>query len=97
MGWGCAFLIAMIPVSMFARGLVLAQLWDWFVVPLGVAAISIPWALGISGIVWFLTDHADTNTDGSKEWVEVVSVAVTKAILGPLMAWGFGWLWHAWM
>lgn len=36
------------------KGFVLKVLWGWFIVPLGVVAITIPNALGLSVIIAFL-------------------------------------------
>lgn len=40
--------------TVILKGFVLKVLWGWFMTPLGVAAISIPQALGISIIVALL-------------------------------------------
>lgn len=40
-------------VSQLYSGLVLSVMWGWFIVPLGIAAITIPHAVGISFITGF--------------------------------------------
>jgi hypothetical protein len=54
MGWGCAAMLAVTPLGIVVRGAVLQQLWGWFVVPLGVTAISLPWALGLAGLAYLM-------------------------------------------
>lgn len=57
-----AFLIlAVIPLSVIVNGYVLTVLFKWFLVPLGLAPISIPTAIGIAMIVSYLTYKIDTN------------------------------------
>ncbi len=40
--------------TIILKGFVLKVLWGWFIVPLGVIAITIPNALGLSVIIAFL-------------------------------------------
>lgn len=57
-------LVALMPVSMACYGALLVQLWEWFVVPLGIAQISFWHAYGLSTVVklatWSAAD-ADAN------------------------------------
>lgn len=43
----------------------LMWLWHWFIVPFGLPAITIPWALGIMSVVTLLssTTPSDEKTD----------------------------------
>ncbi len=43
-----------LPFTFLWRGYVLTILWGWFLVPLGVMALTIPMALGISTMISFL-------------------------------------------
>lgn len=95
-GAGCLALVVMMPIAIAVRGAVLSQLWAWFVVPLGVVAITLPWALGISLIAWFLTDHTSNQYEG-KSMSDIVTTVAASALGGPLIALGMGWLYHGWM
>lgn len=48
------FLLNFVPVIMW-RGWVLSLLWGWFVVRLGMPAVSIPEAIGVSLVLSYLT------------------------------------------
>lgn len=96
--WGCIALLVSVPIGTVLRGWVLLQLWGWFVVPLGVATISLPWALGLSLLMYSLTAHADTNNikDGQASG-EILWKGAARLTVTPLLAWGIGALWHALM
>jgi len=73
-------------IMILLRGFVLVDLWEWFIVPLGLIRIGFFHALGISILVALLTYE---GTDGSKkEWYEplVKSLAIT------LFSWWFGYI-----
>jgi len=44
-------------LSLILTAFVLTYLWGWFIVPLGVKALSIPHAVGISAIVTYLVQR----------------------------------------
>jgi hypothetical protein len=96
MGWGCAFLIALIPVGIFLRGLMLQWLWFWFVVPFGVVALTLPWALGLSAVAYAFTGSSSSDSED-----EDPATAMFKAgflmVGNPLLGLCFGWLIHLWM
>lgn len=95
--WGCLLTFTLWPVSLAFRGYVLQQLWAWFLVPLGVVAISLPHALGISGLIWFFVMHTPSVTKDDDD----AGTKIVKALLWqfgtPVMALASGWLWHWWM
>jgi high-affinity Fe2+/Pb2+ permease len=76
----------LLAASSIWRGFALSILWGWFIVPVfGLPALSIPFAIGLSLVVGFLTDHVD-DKDG--DW----SAAVYKAAIGPAVALLIGWI-----
>lgn len=95
--WGCIALLAIWPMSLVLRGYVLPQLWLWFLVPLGLVAISLPHALGISGLLWFfLLPKSPTDDDDASVGAKLGKAFMT--MLGvPSLSLAFGWLWHSWM
>ena len=67
------------------EGAVLATLWGWFLVPLGLPVISIPVAVGLSVIVNLVTP-SPPKTDKGKEWKQLGMIAF-KAIILLMVGW----------
>lgn len=91
---GCfAFLAASVPLTIY-RGWVLSVLWGWFVGPLfGAPPLTIPFAIGLSLIVGFLTSHYRREPKvESNEWWEPMAEQTAWAALHPTIALGFGWV-----
>jgi hypothetical protein len=98
MEWGCAVLVALVPVSIVLRGIVLQWLWLWFIVPFGLPVLTLPWALGLSTCV-----HAFAGTTSSSDADDGLSAGakmVKSGLLmigGPLLTLVGGWAIHLWM
>lgn len=80
-----------IPVLLAAsaiwRGFVLSLLWAWFIVPLfGLPALSIPYAIGLSIVVGFLS-HQAGKVDDDQNWGSAVTVAALYPALALLAGW----------
>jgi hypothetical protein len=74
------------------NGVVVADLWAWFVVPLGVSAISIPHAIGMDLIVTYLhggKDMEDKNKSASKS--DDLTFTAAAMFGRTLIAWAVGW------
>ena len=56
--------VLLVPANIIARAFVLAKLWAWFVVPLGVASISMSHTYGLSLIPTALLLGISTEPDG---------------------------------
>ena len=74
-------------------GLVIADLWLWFVVPLGLAAISQAHAVGLLILIFFLTNF------GKQAYTKEIKVeSLTGRVIGlniglaigALVVWGIG-------
>ena len=50
------------------KGAVLMVMWQWFVVPLGVVRISMPWAIGLM-VLGGLVDNRKSE-EGSSSWLD---------------------------
>ena len=74
------------------RAFALTYLWQWFIVPLGVPAIGLWHAAGISIIVAYLTYE-----NAAKDKEDGVSTALAMGFLMPAFALFFGWLYHTFM
>lgn len=92
-GCGAAVVaMAIVPFSVALRGWAVSVLWGWFVVPLGVAAIGMWNAAGISLIAGFLTYRSDLTTkdDNDKSPWDAVIRATAVAVLLPMLMLAFG-------
>jgi hypothetical protein len=77
-------LALLFPVALL-RGVVLKDLWSWFIVPLGVKQIGMAEALGLSLILGYCTY---TYVDNDEEHAALAMVV--RATIITLSAWGFG-------
>lgn len=94
---GCLLSLVMAPVNIILRGLVLRQLWYWFLVPLGVPAVGAAHALGISCLLGLFTMGLARDAD-KEETVLAKSIrSVTFGLLGPAVALGLGYLFSLFM
>lgn len=62
-------------------------MWGWFMVPLGLPALSIPQVAGISGLI-SLFKGPNTKKSEDKEWPE----GLTLIVLSPAFILAFGWV-----
>lgn len=85
-------LIATVILSVVLTGLVTSVLWGWFVVPLGVAAITVPHAIGIGMLVTFLTTNVSEERK-TRDFGEALFIRLTMCAA----AIGVGWLLHGLM
>lgn len=94
MGTLLIVLLTLLTITLLAviRGFVLSVLWDWFMVPLGVAEIGIAWAIGLSLIVGFFTSHLYSG-ENKKDAGEIV----VGGIFNSLFALFLGWIIHLFM
>jgi hypothetical protein len=87
------FALALIPLSFFVRAFALKSMWFWFIVPLGVPAIGMAWAYGLSCLISLMTYKY------SKEDSETHSLghAFNIGVLGPLFVMLIGYIAHLFM
>jgi hypothetical protein len=88
-----ALLILPLFVAAFAaacavNGWALMHLWRWFVVPFGFPALSLPWAIGLSITVGFLTNHTIPKKTDDTDTMK----AALYVFVRPLMAFLIGWV-----
>jgi uncharacterized membrane protein len=84
---------AMIVGAVLINGTVVRCLWSWFIVPMGAAELSLPWAMGVALIVGYMTNH---EIPKKNEQVDEWRVALNLAIR-PAFAFGLGWLFSIFM
>ncbi len=79
-------------LSVMWRGYAFSVLWGWFVMPyFGVAALSIPVAIGLTMVVSFLT-YQFTHTEDNRSSREKIIEGITIGLLRPAFALLFGWV-----
>ena len=82
-------LMAVVPL-MLLGGVVCADLWAWFLVPLGVPAIGVAHAIGIHSLIGLMTvsiSRADLRA--KSESTDVIARCGDRA-LGYLLVWAVG-------
>ena len=84
------------PFSYIVNGWVLAVLWRWFAVPLGLPSLTVPYAIGVALIVGFLT-HQQSSPRGKDDRTQDEKVAdgiaaLLYSFVGPLFTLGIGWI-----
>lgn len=70
------------------RGWVLSLLWGWYVTPLGVPAIGVVQAIGLTWLVGLLTATPSRNRDDD-DLVYATAFSLTVSLL----ALAIGWAW----
>jgi len=87
-----AITLLVTPFSAIANGLVLAQMWHWFVAgTFGVREIGCAQAIGLSLIVGFVTHQSDfTTKKPQRAFAEKIGAMLGMAVLRPALTLGFG-------
>lgn len=91
-----AFLIGIILaiVEGFADGLIIAKLWTWFIVPLGVRSISVSHAAGLCVMYIAFTLKIP---DGDPDLLEVAWKSLVTWIGKAVVCLTIGWIAHSLM
>lgn len=93
-GWKALCVILLIPVMMALHGWALVYLWQWFVVPLGMHAITFWWGFGLALIVGLFrrTPHENSSDDIDKSVGRVFA-----EMFGNAFVFALGWAIHHWV
>ena len=76
------------------QGFVLMWLWRWFIVPLGVKVLTIPWAVGVALLVHYMAGDEPKSTKLSDaQFLQ----AVLEAVIYALIMLGIGYVFHRFM
>lgn len=78
-------------VHMLFRGMVVRDLWYWFVVPLGLPVLSIAHAIGLSGMIFYITFAIREESKDDKTFFQSFITNLIAAFILGLLAWGTGW------
>lgn len=84
-------LVFLVPAIM-GRAWVMAQLWAWFMVPLGVVSIGMAHTLGLSTLFGMYTYHL-TRTEVKND----IAKSFWLMVLVPFIAYFLGILYHSFM
>ena len=88
---GVPLVIVVAVASALLDGWAISRLWAWFLVPLGVPAITIVHAIGISLLFSLFKPHVSSSSD-KKKGLAVLLGTLIAAFLVPLLAVGMGWI-----
>lgn len=80
--------VGFIVVAYLVNGWALLYLWEWFMVPLGLPPLTMAWAIGISIVIGFLTNHTMPQKDGEID----SNKALINVFLRPIMAFSVGYI-----
>jgi hypothetical protein len=76
--------------SMALRGLVLCQMWAWFIVPqFHAQPLRIPVALGISSMISLLVTPSPKKGEESESVWKTVTFSIIGSLLTLLMGWAY--------
>ena len=77
--------LIMIVLTAFVQGVVLMNLWNWFIAPLGVAQINYWLAVGISMTMRVFINSGSSSKEDDNVWSNFFG-----SIIGYLIIWGIG-------
>lgn len=93
---GCLAMLLAMPFGILAWAYVKAQLWSWFLVPLGVPPIGVAHAYGLTTLYWaFASRPLDFKPD--KDPKRALTYLLSFYLLGPLLSYGFGYVIIHWI
>lgn len=101
---GNIFAFVLIMAASFASamlgGVVLSDLWEWFVVPLGPPPITTVHAIGLLWVFFIfsmrLKRESRDKKPGDEWWAESI-FSLAYSVFGYLTCWAFGAIWHQFM
>lgn len=94
---GCLLILlalASLVVMPIYHGFILSIVWGWFMVPFGLPAIGIAWAIGITIVIRLIT--ATSRAEPKEETNEKIGRLV-GVILAPLVGLGVAYVAHLYM
>lgn len=84
---------ALLSMSALLNGWVLSYLWLWFIVPLGVPALQLGHAIGVSCLISFATyQELEGCAKEKTEYAERVGEILGTFVVRPLSVFAFGWV-----
>jgi len=87
-------LVGTIALAALIHGFVIMTLWEWFLIPIGLASIGLANAVGLGFFIRYLTWQPTFNSKGDKNKSDNKLVLI---FVYPFVVLGLGWLAHAFM
>lgn len=87
-----AFVAIVITAGTIFKGYALSVLWGWFLVPLGLPALSIPFAIGVCLVASLASHQYMKFAKDDREWYEDLGLVLGYAFLSPALALLVGWI-----
>lgn len=82
-------------VAILAKGVTLLLLWNWFVSdPLGIPALNLPEALGMTLIAVILTGRYEEWTADPEKFVDKAKDSIVFWIMAFIVISILGWIFH---
>ncbi len=78
---GIVIYFILMPVAIIITGLLLSVFWGWFLVPIGLPAIGIAQALGVSLVVSIMTNHNVPFKDHELDVMQAISGLFVRPIM----------------
>ena len=84
--------VGILLIQIFWGGYVAATLWGWFMVPLGVVAITYWHAVGLGSLLSVYLGSRGTSSNSDESLGEVLLKGLLLSVIIPLVSLGLGWL-----
>jgi len=95
---GLVYAAMLMVFATIVRGVVLTILWRWFMMPFGLPALGIAWAIGVGMTLNYLLGIETKEADNKdKSFGDLLIPATVKVIMTPAMVLLLGWLIHSYM
>ncbi len=94
------YMVVLCVISSLLYGVVLSQLWAWFITPMfHVQEITIAQAIGISLVVGLLTFRQNANSyeSKSKDMGLALTEGLVATVIPALVSLFFGWIVQHWI
>ncbi len=83
-------IVGMLAFGVIVNGYILSILWVWFLVPLGLPAISVAHSIGVAMVAsWLTYQHQSTTQEDKDKALQNLAVVF---IVRPLATLGIGYL-----
>ena len=98
-GFGSLLLtfILIVPPAALLAGYTVQTCWNWFQVPLGLPALSLPHAIGMDLLVTFMASAGAPMKPPDVSNMDYGKHLLKRMFVRPVAMLAFAWLAHAWM
>lgn len=93
--YAAILIMALVPAMVVVRAWALMVLWGWFLTHLGLVAISMGHAVGVSITLRTLVQPHRVDLDDDTPWEKRLGTAVGHLVAMPIIV-GLGWVVKTW-